>query len=39
MWIKRETYAHRRAYDKTDDIVIGRLLGYSEEEIATFSNK
>lgn len=39
VWIKRETYAHRRPYDKTDDIVIGRLLGYSEEEIATFTNK
>lgn len=36
-WIKRATLGGLRPGDIHDDIIIGRLLGYSEQEIASFT--
>ncbi len=36
LFLKRDAAAHRRLYGDADDILMGRLLGYSETDIADF---
>ncbi len=36
LFLKRDAARNRQIYGDADDIMIGRLLGYSETEIGTF---
>lgn len=36
LWIQTEIFLDKRAPDQSDDIMIGRLLGYSEADIKDF---
>ncbi len=39
LWIKEQTFNRKRQQDDADDITIGRLLGYSESDIADYTGK
>lgn len=36
LWIKRDIFENRRPFDEAYDIIIGRLLDYTEKEINDF---
>jgi hypothetical protein len=36
LWIKRDVFQNQKRFDEAYDIIIGRLLGYTEDEISAF---